>query len=287
MDNTTPMTSTTPSLFQQGIDLLTGTIEKTKNLLLPILVGAIVVAVLTTIVNSIIVGPMMGRMMTPGIDLARMQKIGNMGGTDAQQALNEMMAATGSRSPDEMAAKMAGAVGGAVFGGLLFGIVAMVVGMILHAIGSAYYTIVYLRSHKDAGAAFADLGANLVPLLSVWIVSFIRSLIWIPFIGIIFGILWLPRMVFAPYIVLTEKCGVMDAINRSFAWTQNKWVAVVVPLLVAGLIAGIALMIVGGIVGKIVGFVPFASMLVTSFAQQITTAMGSGMVVAMAPTFKK
>lgn len=259
-------TTASTSLASQGMELLRHTFEKTKTLVAPIVIGAAVIAGLMTLVQYVFLA---GAMTSGGIIGYKMTQLQNMG--DSANIDPEMMAA----------------MGGALGTVILMGIVMAIASFILSSIASAYYLIVYLKHSTDAGVALKETSVYLIPLIGVWIVTAFRSLIWIPIVGLIFALIWGPRMALAPYILVTEKTGVMKSVSTSFDWTKGKWSQVVVPLLVVGIIVWIASAIIGSILSSVVYSVPFASSFIENFCRQFAVAFGMGALVGLAPRFKK
>jgi hypothetical protein len=115
----------------------------------------------------------------------------------------------------------------------------------------------------------------------VW--AFLRSFLWIPFIGLVPAFILYPRFRFAPIILMNEHKGVMKSVSMSFARSRGYWGKIIGNGMVIGLcivlcvapfsiLAGVATATVGyGWVWKFLG--QLVALLGSAYATVFTTRL--------------
>ena len=132
---------------------------------------------------------------------------------ELQDMIGGVMAGAENTQPSpEVTAKMAGTL-----------FTFMIFMWILTVVGSFYFLVVATGRHMKPAAALKETMQKFIPLvgLSAWIG--IRSFLWIPFIGMIFGIVLMPRFLLAPVLLLKDGRGVMESVSLSYARTRGYW----------------------------------------------------------------
>ncbi len=142
--------------------------------------------------------------------------------------------------------------------------VSLLVSILVFILSQAYFILLAVEG-KDAQAIVSRLPQVVLPLLGVSVWAFLRSFIWIPFIGIIPAIILGPRFIASSYILLTEKKGVMESVSASYSRTTGYWAKIVGNCLVV-MIIGWAVMLVSAMV---LGMLFFALPLVAAVGNQV------------------
>ncbi len=179
------------------------------------------------LVMSIVVGIAMGSMQfflmnniqntafpgATGMNMEQMQELAERAQQDDEEALSQLMAqAEGIEGSTSIIADVLPGI-------FLYGLVIF----LLAAIANTYFYTVATDSSLSIGAALARTPKLVLPLIGVWVWSFLRSFAWIPFIGIIFGIIIGPRLILAPAILIGEKKGVIGSVRESYQRSTNYW----------------------------------------------------------------
>ncbi len=202
-------------------------------------VGAVVFGVLTGLVGIYAAGKvqhsvttMMGGM---GMDMQKMEELSarmEAGDDTAAQELQALIAnSAGTMDPEAAGLQaMSGIKSMLPFVGLA-GLVSLLVSFVAHA----YFALVAVEG-KDVNGTLSRAGAVVLPLAGVSLWAFIRSFVWIPFLGWIVAIVIAPRFVASPLIFLAEGKGVMGSVSSSYARTRGYWAKIVGNVIVAALI---------------------------------------------------
>lgn len=160
---------------------------------------------------------------------------------------------------------------------------AILLGQLIHIAAFTYFLIIILAGKSlTVEKALRKTGQVYLPMIGLTLWIALRSFIWIPFIGIITGIIFLPRLAFAPILYLTEQQkGVLAASSESYAKTSGHWGKIFGNLFLFGLIVAVVLMLLG-IVTSILGSVlsPIASSILTLLG----SAFGAAFLVRLGKT---
>lgn len=218
-------------------------------------------------------GSMMQEM---GMDVERMEELSTRIQAGDESAMVEMEALIDARFGDmteEEQGRMGASMGmnavryAAPYIGLSF-----IVGLILSVASGAYFLLLALSTQKDAPTLFGKVPGLFLPLLGVWVWSFLRSFAWIPILGLIPAIILGPRFALAPVILVQEKKGVMASVSSSYERTVGYWGKIVGNMIVAGICAWLASIVVA-IVASMFGMIsPWVSLWVTSVAKYAVMA---------------
>jgi hypothetical protein len=253
------MSSTTPlgQLLSQSVELF-------KKHMVTIAVGALVLGILIALAQGFLAvrvrqgaTQMMQQMQIDPNQMEDIQKRMEAGDETAGADLQKMMEKNfEGMNKEQTSAAMAG-IGIKLFlQSLPFIGVSMLVVTILSLIGSFYYFFVAL----DEGTmqeSFHKALTHFFPLLGMGLWIFLRSFVWIPFVGIIIAIFLWPRFTLSPIIMMREKLGVFDSVRASYKRTEGLWGKIVGNMIVAGVlvwVVAVVLSIVFSIISREVGF---------------------------------
>ncbi len=246
----------------------------------PILISAAVFGTVASILAASVAGTAAwkagGMMDDMGIDLERMEDLGEriqMGDESAMQEMESMFQDRFGDMSDEQAGMMAAGMGMRMLGAMapMLGLSALLMA-IISILSSAYYLKMSLSPTQDAMAPVKPALSLFFPLLGVWIWSFLRSFAWIPIIGLIPAIILGPRFVLAPVILATEGKGVFESVSMSYARTRGYWGKIVGNAIVAALCILLAMIVVGIVAGILEFIIPLLGFWLKSIAKYATTA---------------
>ncbi len=277
-----PSTSMTIPLGQ----LLSDSWAFCKTYWKPILIAAAVFGTVASIVTASVAGTAAwkagGMMDDLGIDMQRMEDLGERIQDGDESAMEEMESIFQDRfgnMSDEETGEMAVGMTVRMFRAMapMLGLSALLM-LALWVISSAYFLRLSLSATQDVMAPVKPAFSLFFPLLGVWIWSFLRSFAWIPIIGLIPAIILGPRFALAPVIMATEKKGVTESVRLSYDRTKGYWGKIVGNAIVASLCVFLA-MIVIDIVASILGsIIPLVGLWVVPVGKYVTMAF---MVVFM------
>ncbi len=261
----------------------------------PILITAAVFGTVASVLAATVAGTaawQAGSMMDDiGIDLERMEEIGERIQAGDESAMGEMEAMFENRfgdMTDEQAGMMAMGMGMKMLGSMapMLGLSALLM-TIISIFSSAYYLKLALSPSQDAMKPVNPALSLFFPLLGVWIWAFLRSFAWIPIIGLIPAIILGPRFILAPVILATEGKGVFESVSMSYARTRGYWGKIVGNAIVLGLCMFLA-MIVIKIAAGILGFImPLIALWVPSIGKYVVTAYMTVFMTALSMTIMK
>ncbi len=259
--------------------LVSDTVTFCKTHLAVLVTGAVVFGVLTQGVGLALVGSQAQgwKMQLEGFEdrmertnprmeelLVKMQE-GEL--TEAEEQEFEVM----GRQIAADAMNNMGAIGGAFRAmlpslGLMF-LITLLIGLI----AKSFFLVIAVRRMKDPMKAAQATAGSLVPLIGLWLWLFLRSFLWIPFLGVIIAIIVGPRFVLSPLYLLEEHRGVLDSATKSYHHTRGRWGKIVGNCLAVGIVTGIAAILVTkilmGILGSVLGV--FVSAIIGEFVTAI------------------
>lgn len=156
--------------------------------------------------------------------------------------------------------------------------------MLLTLISSTFYFLLAIEGSQDFMTTLRKVPSLLLPMLGVWIWSFLRSFAWIPVVGIIPAIIIGPRLIMSSVILVQEKKGVLESVSLSHARSKGYWGKIVGNSIVSALVVMIAMIVIS--LG--VGFIADSSEMVAAIAgaifQSATTAYATIFIVKMSTT---
>jgi hypothetical protein len=193
----------------------------------PVLIGAVVFALLTTAVQIGVkssVGLPVGSLEDVGTKLEDLSGKIEEGDTEA---INKAMGELGMVGKD-------GQVGITNPAALLFtpqligtmGLMTVIM-MIIILMTNAYFLVLPIEKISSFGKGFKRALQLFLPLLGLGIWAMLRSFAWIPFVGIIFAFYYFPRFIFAGVIFVKEKKGIRESVRICIERTKGKWVGIV------------------------------------------------------------
>jgi len=236
-----------------------------------------------SVAGSAAVG-MKGVMDDMGMNAAKIEELTTRMQNGDETAMQEMEAlldkGMGSMG-DDMPAAMKGRMIG-MFAPLIG--IATFFGGIIAVFSHAYFLLLALSPTQDAMVVLKKTPKLFFPLLGLWIWMFLRSFVWIPFLGLIPALILGPRFMAAPIILVKEKKGIMESVSLSLARTKGYWGKIVGNAIVVALCV-ILTGIVAGIVIGIIGFIiPFIGLWLNAITKEVLGAFMAVFSVMLATT---
>lgn len=155
--------------------------------------------------------------------------------------------------------------------------------LLIHFIAWTYF-LTYFTSAPEKGVESAErLPRELLRQGAEVFWMLFRSLLWIPIVGIIFAVYFLPRFAFAPVFLASGQCGIRESLALSSKRTSGNWGRTVFWLLGLLLLAAIFLWASLFFVASTVIFLPKLGILLWLFALYTSIAiLAAGLTVAAA-----
>lgn len=228
--------------------LLKASFEMYKTKFVPIGIGAVIFGVLTygaqLYFQQAAISSMQGN---PYANLDRLEQLADRAERGDQAALQELMEQAGmmengTLSSEDLMNKMAMDM---MRGVLPTFSVFLLLTVIISVIAGAYYLVLSTDPLATAQTAAAKTPQLFLPLLGVWVWSFVRSFVWVPIIGVIIAIVLGPKLMLAPVILVRENASVFDSVKLSLERSRGYWGKIVGNVLVLGLILWVAMLAVG------------------------------------------
>jgi hypothetical protein len=94
-----------------------------------------------------------------------------------------------------------------------------------------YYLVFFLSPSASEIEAILRLPSACVRMLGLCVWAFLRSMIWIPFIGPLVALYLVPRFALAPVFVLSGRSDILASVTLSIHRTQGMWVRTVLSIL--------------------------------------------------------
>lgn len=207
-----------------------------------------------------------GFMQTMGMNMPKIQELSERmqnGDTQAAVEMQAMMEQSGM-TQEEALRRGFGAV--APFMGIGF-----LIGLALTVISTLWFYFIALGQIKDLNVTSKRIAKSFLPLLGLWLWMVIRSFVWIPIIGLIPGIILLPRYALAPVLLLRDHKGIRESVQLSSAATEGYWGKIVGNGIVVGLLSFLALIVVGIVLMLVQSISPIAGNWAGAIAQHLVT----------------
>jgi len=245
-----------------------------RRAFMAILVGAVLFGLILGVTQSLIgqraVRQTESALEDIGINMQQMQDIQQRIQAGDQAAIEEFFGAMPEFDTAEEAESMANSMASA-YRNLLPAIgVSMLIIWLISLIASAYFLLIALNENVTPQDALVRVPGLIIPLflLSLWI--FVRTFMWIPFIGIITGIILGPRFILSPVLLVRDRKGVIESAKLSYAKTSGFWGKILGNVIVAAILALVAQMVAGFILGllgmRLAGILlPVVQMLASAF----------------------
>ncbi len=266
--------------------LLSGSWSFFQKNIAAILIGAAIFGALMTAAQSLVVGkmqgsfaPVLGQM---GVDTERLQELQGRAMRGDEAAMEELarmseevskrFAGMGEEQATELATGMVRAFIRSVmptlgWSFLLFAIIGLV--------ASTYFFVIAVEERKDFMEVLSRIPPLLLPLAAVWLWAFIRSFAWIPIAGIVPAIIFGPRFLLSPVILLKEQKGVVESVRLSYERTRGYWGKIVGNILVCCILIVLALWATSMLLSFLPLMTPLIKLLLSQTAQQAAVAFGS------------
>lgn len=255
--------------------LLQDALELVQHLIRPLLVGAIIFGLIMGLVGHQLATVSSGMASLSGFE----QRL-----EDFQQKMEDANRRLAAGDADAFNKIQIPAADVAVMQNTMMTAIPALVGgsllmLLISILSRAYMSIVIVRKIVDPIQAAQAFGSNALSLVLLWIWLFLRSFVWIPFVGWIIAIVLFPRFVAAPIYLLEEKKGVRESTRLSIRVTIGSWLRIVLPCLAAAIIMAVvswALQYVLSGVGILL-----AGMLLAIISELLSAwVMATGIVVA-------
>ncbi len=160
----------------------------------------------------------------------------------------------------------------------------LLVMMVITIIATTFYTVLAIEGSQDFMVTLRRVPALILPMLGVWIWSFIRSFAWIPIIGVIFAIVLGPRLVMSSVILIKEQKGVFESVSLSYSRSRGYWGKIVGNCIVGSLAVMLAVFVLSILV-ELVGTVSVTGAAILAAAlQSAATAYGTIFIVRLTNT---
>lgn len=217
--------------------------ERLRPFLIGVLVFGSLVAIISAVSNKNIEGHIWQGMQRLGIDQNRMLELQEklQSGDEAamEEAMNEMNSTMGGiegmsdEDREALFRKEGLAMMIRVLPVMSLGLLAW---FIISVLSGAYFLCFGLEKGKEPTEILNNAVFLFLPLLGVWIWSFLRSFLWIPLFGVIPAIILTPRFALAPVILANQKKGVLGSVSESYQKTRGYWGKIMGNLIVVGLV---------------------------------------------------
>lgn len=251
--------------------LISESVAYAKAHMQPLVAGAIVFGIVAGMLG-VVFQQQVGLIVDDiGIDLERMEELGNRIEAGDEAALEEFESMLAGIDDEDVSAAMGrGAEALAKF--TPRNILLSLVGMLVSLLAYAWYTLVAVEG-ADLGGTANKAKRAFLPLLGVYVWATIRSFAWLPFVGWIIAIVVGPRFVAAPLIHLTEQKSITQSVSESYRRTKGYWGKIVGNWIVAGLLFGLCALVAMMVLGLFLGAVPVALVFIGQIVGQISMAV--------------
>lgn len=266
--------------------LLQGSWSYCKSVKKPVLIASLIFGVLLFGMQTVISQKTNDTIEQRFGDIDQMQELVERIEAGDEAALQEMMMQMGMMGeggeidPEKMediAIEMMGSVL-PLFGAFFFGM------MLLTLVSSVFYLVLALEGSQDVIVTARKVPSLILPLLGVWIWSFLRSFAWIPFIGVILAIIIGPRFVMSSVILVKEQKGVMESVRLSYERSRGYWGKIVGNCIVSALVVMIAVMVLSIAIGMIGTMSMVAAGIAGATLQSASTAFATIFIVRLSNT---
>ncbi|MBM3231232.1 hypothetical protein FJZ28_02785 [Candidatus Peregrinibacteria bacterium] len=149
------------------------------------------------------------------------------------------------------------------------------IAILLSFLASAYYLVVAVDGTKDPIVALKRACSVVLPLIGLSIWMMLRSFVWIPLIGIIFGFIIGPRLTLAPVLYVRDGMGVFESVRVSNERSRGYWGRIVGYWILAGFTVGIAMLLIFAVFSMLLAPVPMLAGLVLIVTQHLCIAFCS------------
>jgi len=106
---------------------------------------------------------------------------------------------------------------------LPLGILLFLVSLLISFGAGAYYLILPILRLTDTVEAAKEARKFVFPMIGLGVWIFLRSFVWVPFIGLFTGFYYLPRFAFSGVILIRDKKGIRESAKASFDQTTGMW----------------------------------------------------------------
>jgi hypothetical protein len=208
------------------------------------------------------------------------EKLPGMQPDEADQAISGMMDAMGNGMMESSARMHMLRVVAPYLGVLLLFMFA------LYACMGTYFLLFGLKRSPDARVLFSQTAAKVIPLVGVWFWTILRSFMWIPVLGALFpplllvlipaafvlGLVYIPRLMLAPVILLEQGKGVRESVALSMERSKGSWGKIVGNMLVVSLLLFAVGLVLGIATSRLVAVSPVFHGLLGAFISTILFA---------------
>lgn len=211
--------------MQRFLQLLKQTWQFCLQFKIPLLAGAVVFGVIMALSQGLFVqqaglgfSDMVSDMEFMGDRMEELSRRAEMGDEAAYEGMMDELEGLGQGI---------GQGAGIFFGSLLPGLLtSFLIALIVYFIAHAYFIVLAVERIRGVGALAGETAKKVLPILGVEIWILLRSFIWIPIIGFLFAIYFLPRLAFGGVFLVKEKTGVLASVSASYQRTKGRWLQV-------------------------------------------------------------
>lgn len=100
-------------------------------------------------------------------------------------------------------------------------------------VASVFFLLLAGRPHASTIERVLRLPAETIRMIGLLLWYFVRSLLWLPFVGILIAFFVTPRLVLAPAVFSKGKTGIFQSFRESMKATRGHWFFIVFSLIAA------------------------------------------------------
>lgn len=170
-------------------------------------------------------------------------------------------------------------------------------GVLLLFAGALLGLVILLRNHRRFNDVLRTCGILLLPMALTWIGVFLRSFVWLSFVGLLPGMqgllplfafmgiaggVWFgTRLLFAPVLLVSEGLRPRAALERSLQVSEGHWKQIVHSLIILGVSAGLLYALLRRAIHTAAGFSEVASVFLGGFMSQLILLLGIAFLVVL------
>ncbi|MAE68317.1 MAG: hypothetical protein QF793_03135 [Candidatus Peribacteraceae bacterium] len=251
----------------------------------PIFIGSIIFGLLMFGLQKILETQAANSMANHFGDMEKMEEYAERIEQGDEEAFQEMMMKMGMMDEGELDEEAMEDMAMDLMKGMLpmFGL-AFFGMLILSLVSSIFYIVLAIEGSQDFIKSMKRIPRFLLPMLGVWIWSFIRSFAWIPVLGWIIAIFVGPRLVMSSVILVKEGKGVTDSVKLSYQRSRGYWGKIVGNSIVAAVLVMLVMFVLSIALGFFGVVSITAAAIVAMILQSMMTAYGAIFVVRLSNT---
>jgi hypothetical protein len=156
--------------------------------------------------------------------------------------------------------------------------------LIISLCSTTYFLLLFLGKAQEP-IDLLQMGLHRVlPLLGVWVWSFLRSFAWIPVVGLIPAVVLGPRFLLAPVFVADKRTGICASVEQSHVATRGHWHKIVGNTFCVGVLVWVISWVLNSLLMPVAMSSIVLGIWVHAFVQQLTMAYGAAFLVLLTRT---